>query len=44
MEITLRKEIEPQLEIAENRYKEILDSILAYTNYCDENGNEDNVG
>lgn len=42
MDITLRKEIEPQLEIAESRYQEILDLILAYTDYCDENGDEDN--
>ena len=42
MEIILRKEIEPQLEIAESRYQKILDLILAYTDYCDENGDEDN--
>ena len=43
MEVILRKEIEPQLEIAESRYQEILDSIMAYTEYCDEEGDEDFV-
>ena len=43
MEIALRKEIEPQLEIAESRYQEILDSIMAYTDYCDEEGDEDDA-
>ncbi len=43
METILRKEIEPQLEIAESRYQGILDSILAYTDYCDEHGDEEGV-
>ncbi|WP_300674598.1 hypothetical protein [Soonwooa sp.] len=38
----LRKEIEPDFETAEKRYPEILKLILAYTDYCDENGDEDN--
>jgi len=40
---TLRKEIEPQFEIAEKRYPEVLKLILDYTDYCDENGDEDNI-
>ena len=40
---TLRKEIEPQFEIAEQRYPEVLKLILDYTDYCDENGDEDNI-
>lgn len=39
----LRKEIEPKMEIAEERYPHILKLILAYTDYCDENGDEDNT-
>lgn len=38
----LRKEIEPQLDIAEKLYPEILKSILDYTDFVDENGDEDN--
>lgn len=38
----LRKEIEPQIEIAEQRYPKVLKLILEYTDYCDENGDEDN--
>lgn len=37
----LRSEIEPQLDIAEKHYPEILRLILAYTGFCDENGDED---
>ena len=37
----LRNEIEPQLDIAEKRYPEILKLITAYTSFCDENGDED---
>ena len=40
---TLRKEIEPQFEIAEQRYSEVLKLILDYTDHCDENGDEDNT-
>lgn len=39
----LRKEIEPQFDIAEQHYPEILKLILDYTDYCDENGDEDNA-
>lgn len=38
----LRKEIEPDFETAEKIYPEVLKLILAYTDYCDENGDEDN--
>ncbi len=38
----LRKEIEPDIGIAEKLYPEVLKLILAYTAYCDENGDEDN--
>jgi len=38
----LRKEIEPDIETAEKLYPEVLELILAYTDYCDENGDEDN--
>jgi hypothetical protein len=37
----LRKEIEPQWDIAEKRYPEILKLILDYTDFCDENGDEE---
>ena len=37
----LRKEIEPDFETAEKIYPEVLKLILAYTDYCDENGDED---
>lgn len=37
----LRTELEPQLEIAEKRYPEILNLILEYTKFVDENGDED---
>ncbi|CAA9200048.1 hypothetical protein FLA105534_02944 [Flavobacterium bizetiae] len=39
----LRKEIEPQLDIAEKFYSEILKSITDYTNFCDKNGDEENI-
>ncbi|MFC4477448.1 hypothetical protein [Flavobacterium chungangensis] len=39
----LRKEIEPQLEIAEKLYPEILKSIMDYTDFVDENGDEENI-
>lgn len=38
----LRKEIEPDFETVEKLYPEVLKLILAYTDYCDENGDEDN--
>ncbi|RQO75198.1 hypothetical protein DBR43_07475 [Pedobacter sp. KBW06] len=37
----LRTELEPQLEIAEKRYPEILNLILEYTDFVDENGDEE---
>ncbi|NQX39955.1 hypothetical protein SAMN05421820_106357 [Pedobacter steynii] len=37
----LRIELAPQLEIAEQRYPEILNLILEYTKFIDENGDED---
>ena len=37
----LRPELEPQIEIAEKRYAGILNLILDYTNFIDENGDED---
>lgn len=37
----LRKEIEPDFDTAEKRYPEVLQLILAYTDYCDEYGDED---
>ena len=42
MAMKLRKEIEPDFTTVERLYPEILKLILAYTNYCDENGDEDN--
>ncbi|MBF4484934.1 hypothetical protein [Flavobacterium sp. CSZ] len=39
----LRKEIEPQFDVAENRYPEVLKSILVYTDYCEKNGDEENI-
>ncbi|MFB9077946.1 hypothetical protein ACFFLS_04670 [Flavobacterium procerum] len=39
----LRKEIEPQFDIAEKFYPEVLKLILEYTDYCDENGDEEFV-
>ena len=39
----LRKEIEPRLDIAEQRYPEVLKLIMDYTDYCDENGDEENI-
>jgi hypothetical protein len=38
----LRKEIEPDFDTAEKLYPQVLTLILAYTDYCDENGDEDN--
>jgi hypothetical protein len=40
---TLRKEIEPQFDIAEQRYSKVLKLILDYTDYCDENGDEEYI-
>lgn len=39
----LRNEIEPQMDIAEKLYPGILKLILAYTDFCDENGDEDTL-
>ena len=39
----LRKEIEPKWSIAEKLYPEILKSILDYTDFCNENGDEENI-
>lgn len=39
----LRKEILPDFETAEKLYPEVLKLILEFTDYCDENGYEDNV-
>jgi len=39
----LRKEIEPDFKSVEKRYPEVLKLILAYSDYCDENGDEDNT-
>lgn len=37
----LRNEIEPDFDISEKRYPEVLELILAYADFCDENGDED---
>lgn len=39
----LRSEIEPQFDVAEKRYSEVLKLILDYTDFCDENGDEENL-
>ena len=39
----LRKEIEPDFETTEKLYPEVLKLILNYTDYRDENGDEDNA-
>jgi hypothetical protein len=39
----LRKEIEPDFQTLEKRYPEVLKLILAYSDYCEENGDEDNT-
>jgi len=39
----LRPEIEPCMDIAESRYQTILDYIIGYEDYVDENGDEDNT-
>ncbi|MFG4003022.1 hypothetical protein [Flavobacterium aquidurense] len=39
----LRKEIEPQFDVAENRYPRVLKLILDYTDYCDQNGDQENI-
>lgn len=39
----LRKEIEPDFIIAEKMYPQVLQLIVAYTEYCDENGDEDHT-
>ena len=37
----MRAQIEPDFERARKIYDEILEQILAYTDFCDENGDED---
>ena len=37
----MRAQIEPDFERARKKYDEILEQILAYTDYCDENDDED---
>ena len=37
----LRNLLEPDLKTAEQRYPEVLEAILAYTNFCDEHGDEE---
>ncbi|MDF2516056.1 MAG: hypothetical protein K0R59_1352 [Sphingobacterium sp.] len=39
----LRKEIEPDFKSAEKHYPEVLKLILAYSDYCEENGDEDST-
>jgi uncharacterized Fe-S cluster-containing radical SAM superfamily protein len=39
----MRKELEPNIEIAEKLYPEIKELIEKYTEYCDENGNDENI-
>ena len=41
--MTPQQEMEPQMALAEQRYPAILASILAYTQYCDDHGDEDNA-
>lgn len=40
--MTLRIDIEPDFKTAEKLYPKVLKLILAYTDYCDENGDDDN--
>lgn len=37
----LRNVLEPDLKTAEERYPEVLNAILVYTDFCDEHGDED---
>lgn len=37
----LRKEIEPDFDVASQRYPEVLRLVLEYSDYCDEHGDED---
>jgi hypothetical protein len=39
--MNLRNELEPKLEIAEKYYPRVLDLILKYTEYCDDNNDEE---
>lgn len=41
--MNLRPEIEPNLDIAEKHYPEILNQILKYTEFVDKNGDENNI-
>ena len=38
----MRKELEPNMEIAEKLYPQIKELVEEYTEYCDENGDEEN--
>jgi len=38
----MRNRLEPQIEIAKRLYPEIMKLIKNYTEYCDENGDDDN--
>jgi hypothetical protein len=39
----MRKELEPKMEIAKKLYPQIVKLIEKYTEYCDENGDEENA-
>jgi hypothetical protein len=39
----MRKELEPKIEIAKKLYPKIIKLIEKYTEYCDENGDEENI-
>ena len=43
MEENMRKELEPKMETAKKLYPEIIKLIEEYTEYCDENGDEENI-
>lgn len=40
--MNLRNTIEPQFDIAEKLYPEVLKPIMDYTDFCNENGDENN--
>ena len=39
----MRKELEPNIEVAEKLYPKIKELVEEYTEYCDENGDEGNI-
>jgi hypothetical protein len=39
----MRKELEPNMETAKKLYRQIKELIEKYTEYCDENGDEENI-